>query len=104
MSATLTSTGFPSLRLRKVPDGARKDISNRSSLYKRDDGLPGGDLGERFDLDAGDGAGERGEQLAAVKGVACQLHLPACLIELRSGAEQGGLRLVERGLRRDPPF
>ena len=85
MSATLTSTG---LSERQAAEGSRRRQKGHLEpvvAVQCDDGLPGGDLGERFDLDAGDGAGERGEQLAAIKGVACQLHLPACLIELRPG-------------------
>ena len=64
-------------------------------------GCPGGDLGKRFDLDAGDGAGERRQQLASIEVVICQLELTPCLVELRPGAEQCGPRLVEHGLRRD---
>ena len=53
---------------------------------QRDDRLSGRDLRERLDLDAGDGAGERREQLAAIEVVIGQFELTTRLIELRPGA------------------
>ena len=66
--------------------------------------MSGGDLGKGFDLDAGDGAGERRQQLASVEVVICQFELAARLVVLSPGAEQSGPRLVEDGLCRHAPL
>ena len=60
--------------------------------------MPGRNLRERFHFDAGDGAAEWSEQLAAIEVVVCQFELMTCLVELRPRGEQIGVRLIERSL------
>ena len=60
--------------------------------------MPGRNLRERFHFDAGEGAAEWSEQLAAVEVVISQFELMTCLVELRPRGEQIGVRLIERSL------
>ena len=66
--------------------------------------MPGRDLRERLHFDAGNGAAERSEQLAAIEVVISQFELMTCLVELRPRGEQIGVRLIERGLGANTPF